>query len=1825
MYISHIPVQKKSLNPGGFVMTGSILRLLKYVPIFLFVTACGGGDTITVSSTNFGDEVALQQNLMFTFSDHVVGEDLVGVWTDQQLIEFSPPVAGRFRFTTTRELVFSPVTGFVPGTDYSATLSDAIVRGAPSGKPLNRSRVIEFHTPRLRADRLDLFWTETVAGSGRPMLRATLVFNYEVDPSELGNRLTISLDGTVASYTMLSSQVDRVVAVAIDGIDPKSSAGKPITASIASGMPCVGCTNPTNAEISVGSTLGSIDRLDILAADARFEGNQAMIHVRTNQRVAGTDVRNVLSIDPNMSVTTEVTSDGFLVKGPFRSGSTYELTVSNQLRGIHGGRLANPFKAFVAFGAMEPSVRFSSGKGFYLSNRGSKTVGVEIINVPSVRARIYKIYENNLLNYIGTSRYSNWYASGSSSGTDFGNFDYSYYNLESVGDLLIDRTIDTKDLAERDGIHMLTLDLKDDAQHKGVYLVNVSSTDNQWVGAWRMVSYSDLGLIVKSTPDEVVVYANSIMDTQPLANVQVTLISTNNQVMKTGTTDRNGVVKLTGLINDAPGFRLGMVSARSESDFNVILMSDTRVETSRFDVGGQYSNEAGYQAFLYPERDIYRPGETINLNSIVRDQTWGTPGRMPVLLTVRLPNGREHSSYQVTLSAQGSGSFAVPLDASAVTGTYMAELYSSNRVLLASKPISVEEFLPDRIKVMLDANSERFTVDQRIEATATATNLFGPPAAFRNYEMTLNLQRIPFSSKQYPDVNFSLKVKDGVTLLSDFRQGKTDGAGKAAEIFGVSNNYRDMGLLRGTLFATVFDESGRPVNQVKNVTIETQQTFFGIRAIDMYADLSRPVKLGFIAVNREGAITPGSMAKIQVVRHEWQNVIQRRYDDRYRYVSEKKEVVVTDRTVELSDGTYSMDFLPQQSGEYEVRILRPGAQNWVSSTFYAYGFGYTRGSSFQVDTDGHILIEADKAVYKPGETARILFKTPFSGRLLVTVERNRVIETHTLQTDNRAAMLDLRISDSHVPNVYITATLIRPLAEASVLTTAHGFQSISVERANSRIPVTIQAPETSRSNRSQDIIVRAAANTAVEMTIAVVDEGILQLKNFATPDPHGYFYAKRALEVASYDVYPYLFPEMLRRSSPGGDGYDLAMRVNPMGSRRARLVSFWSGVVKSNASGEARYTIKIPPYSGSLRVMATAWSGSMFGSADHNIRVSDPIVISSALPRFLSPDDELDMAVILTNTTGSTARTSTAISVSGPVAINGSSTKSADILANAESMVPFSLKASRNIGEARVAVRVTSNGESFVDTVFVPVRAAGGLQVNSDQGRLEPGSTSLKQEAAYISGTGSGKLLLSRSPLVEFTKSLSDLLAYPYGCAEQTISSAFPQLYYEDFSAMFEQPGSRRPSDPAWNVQEAIRKIETMQLYSGALAYWPGGNYESWWATIYGAHFMQEATKAGYEVNQNVLQRMYWYIEAKNRERNTIRYYYRDDSGMLEEKTIAPKEVAYGLYVLAMAGQPDLPGMNYYKDNLSMLAIDSRYLLAAAFLQTGDQQAYRQIIPERFANERSIAVTGGSFHSFIRDQGIVLNTLVESDPTNSQIDPLARQLSEQISRSTYLSTQEMAFALLGLGKVLRSESGNTATATVRQGGTTLGSFDGTSMSIAYSPDKGPLDIQVAGSGRVYYSRQTRGLSPSNKVDERDQVLRVRRTYLSRSGQPITSGNFRQNDLVVVRITVSTLDGSSVENVAISDMLPAGFEIENPRIGDVPELQWVTNASNPDHIDIRDDRINLFATASGTEKHFYYMVRAVSKGRFHQGPVSADAMYNGAYHSYHGSGVIVVGD
>jgi uncharacterized protein YfaS (alpha-2-macroglobulin family) len=356
----------------------------------------------------------------------------------------------------------------------------------------------------------------------------------------------------------------------------------------------------------------------------------------------------------------------------------------------------------------------------------------------------------------------------------------------------------------------------------------------------------------------------------------------------------------------------------------------------------------------------------------------------------------------------------------------------------------------------------------------------------------------------------------------------------------------------------------------------------------------------------------------------------------------------------------------------------------------------------------------------------------------------------------------------------------------------------------------------------------------------------------------------------------------------------------------------------------------------------------------------------------------------------------------------------------------------------------------------------------------------------------------------------------------------------------------------------------------------------------------------------------------KNRE--TISYYYNRD----QNRKIAPKEVAYGLYVLALAGKTNVPAMNYYKSNPTQLALDSRYLLAAAYAQAGDRRSFISMLPAAFSGEESVPQTGGSYYSDIRDEAVALNALLETDPGNAQVPLMVKHVAEKLKSRRWLSTQERAFAFLALGKHARSAAASSATAEIRVNGSVKGKA-GESAWRGDAAQLGGNEIEIIskGSGRLYYFWQAEGVSVSGRYVEEDSYLKVRRRFFDRYGKPLAGNSFRQNDLVVVAITLEHSFNTPIENIVITDLLPAGFEIENPRTRELPGMEWIRDASVPTALDVRDDRIHFFVDATGGRQTYYYAVRAVSPGQYRMGPVSADAMYNGEYHSYHGAGLVRV--
>jgi len=474
---------------------------------------------------------------------------------------------------------------------------------------------------------------------------------------------------------------------------------------------------------------------------------------------------------------------------------------------------------------------------------------------------------------------------------------------------------------------------------------------------------------------------------------------------------------------------------------------------------------------------------------------------------------------------------------------------------------------------------------------------------------------------------------------------------------------------------------------------------------------------------------------------------------------------------------------------------------------------------------------------------------------------------------------------------------------------------------------------------------------------------------------------------------------------------------------------------------------------------------------------------------------------------------------------------------------------------------------------------------------------------------------------VQFAKDLEYLVTYPYGCVEQTVSAAFPQLYYADLAKAL-SGADVDEADNAENVNEAIRKLKLMQLYNGGLTYWSGSGEESWWGTVYATHFLIEAKKLGYDVDESFLNLMLSYLEMKLKEKSTITYYYNSTM----KKEIAPKSVAYSLFVLAVANKPNKTMMNYYKSNKTLLSLDSKYLLAASYALIGDKVSYLDLLPLEFSGEVSVPIYNEDLYSPIRDEAISLYALLEADSENQQIAIIAKHLSEKMSAASYMSTQERVYGFLAMGKIAKLAEASNISATIKADGKEIAKYNNTLLTLKTKDlTSNIFDIITTGVGKLYYFWEAEGISTDGSYNEEDKYLQARRYFYTPEGEAITNNKFEQGDLVLVRVTIKGSSTTVIDNVVVTDILPAGFEIETAQVSTIPGVEIPVESSYPQYLDVRDDRISFFGSVDATEKSYYYLVRAVTKGTFIMGPVSADAMYNGEYHSYNGGGKIVIGD
>ncbi|MCS7085591.1 MAG: alpha-2-macroglobulin family protein, partial [Bacteroidia bacterium] len=627
----------------------------------------------------------------------------------------------------------------------------------------------------------------------------------------------------------------------------------------------------------------------------------------------------------------------------------------------------------------------------------------------------------------------------------------------------------------------------------------------------------------------------------------------------------------------------------------------------------------------------------------------------------------------------------------------------------------------------------------------------------------------------------------------------------------------------------------------------------------------------------------------------------------------------------------------------------------------------------------------------------------------------------------------------------------------------------------------------------------------------------------------------------------------------------------------------------ARADGDGVYVcrMRVPAFSGRLRVMAAAWKDDAFAGAETFVQVADPLVVSNGAPRFLAPEDTVLVPVTVANTTSQTMRETVVLTAQGACRIVSTTQATVELGANREQTIYFRVAAT-GLGEATLK----ASAGKYADEAVLTVRPAAPLSRIVESGRLAAGTTNVDFSHTFLPQTVRTRLVVSPFPVLEFARDFTDLLEYPHGCTEQTVMTAFPQLYLSDLAktltrvkgARLANKGGANPSD---NVKAAIAKLQATLNAEGVPTYWPGGVEVNDWAAVCAAHFLIEAQEAGYAVNAGVLSGLKAYLERLAAVPQKQRNFYR-------------RESIYALFVLALAGEKPISALNFYRERWNELTHESRELLRGAYRLAGQSAPERDRTPIEWNYQGE---DGESFSSPIRDLALTVYVATQIGE-DEEAFRLARRLSELIKQKERLNTQEAGFALLALGK-LSQKTDDDATATIVVEGKKYSSAPGKDLVVTENLAGKTVSIETQGT--LYFYKEIEGV-PTGKAKAQSTNLQVRKSYFSRTGAPLDPTNLKQNDLAIVKLSVSVPSGETIDNVVVTDLLPACFEIENPRLTLSRELDWVSDRSYPDHFDLRDDRIHFYASVSGNEKHFYYAARVTLAGRFEVGPVAAEAMY-----------------
>lgn len=1319
----------------------------------------------------------------------------------------------------------------------------------------------------------------------------------------------------------------------------------------------------------------------------------------------------------------------------------------------------------------------------------------------------------------------------------------------------------------------------------------------------KIVVWTDIGVLAHWQDGQFLVYAHNLWDLAPLAGAKVTLYSAKHQPLGETQTGEDGVARIDGL--DPELGRPRAVIVETDDDYTFLALNERGEDTVGFDYAMPEYTGDGYDAFLYADRNLYRPGEPMHVRWLVRQADGSMLAGAPLKLRVVDPKEKVRE-FTHTLSAWGSGTAEVETARDWLTGAYRLELWVPGAdTALTTQTVNVEDFVPNRISVAVRPASPFWLPGDQHAVTVTGTQLSGGPARERKASAAAILAKAPWKPEGWTEYTFT----NDAPYNGDVRElgeAQTDGLGNATFSF-TWQPAKDMSFpVEATLRGEVFEAGGRSVASRTKAFAFPAPESLGLAVASGASP--NTVDVAVAAVRPDGTPSDAGAATVTLEKKQWSYYL-RRYADRNEPNWSDNFAALQTETVSLRDGKGSVTLkIPDGYGTYRVKVTREGSPQYATQSFWAY-----RGQAYLSDASRPSLITltADATAYNIGDTATVRVDSPFDGVAIVVVQGAAIEKAITVPISGGAGRFELPLEAGYHPNVWVEATVIHPVEPGAPLT--HPYSSFAMLNLPVRDPSkTLQVsfpglPGEIRPLTQLDVAVNVAgpdgAPLASEITLALVDEGIHQILQYQNPDPAAWFQRDRRPEYRRAHYYDQVAYDFTGAKIGGGEllkkrlGEDDAT----VDDNWIKPLALWSGAVETDASGNATIAMTIPEFAGKVRLVAVATTGTKAGSQAANVTIRRPVILQATLPRFAGPGDTFEATVLVQNKRDFPVVAALEATATAPLAMEPFSQRW-ELPANGEALARIPMRAEDMTGSGTVQWRMVSTGpdgatlDEYAEDMPLKIQAPTIYQVRSEMVILESGEQRVFQNSEFREDA----LLTSRitatpNPLVRVRKALDYVVGYPYGCAEQTVSRCMPLFLLGQAAA--------RTGD-GWEatyfqqfLQAGIDRLLAMQTGNGGIGYWPGARESYTYGSIYAAHFLTLAKQdPALSVPDDAYEKLMRFL------RERIPLDPAAGSGALYN-------YSYACYVRALAKDTSVMEDIGSLDTIPTPTAARQWLALAMLAISGAEDQAQQYLLRCPSAPHDAREQGGSLNSAIRNDAITLMTQIALGVDQSLVHPQAEKLLRYLEQRPW-STHEASFLITALAEYLKKYPGD-----VTQARATIAAPDGTTeqsgdfqYNSKHSGPGGVYTVTNSGPAPIYIHFATEGILQNPDVPAASNGIALARGFTGKSGAVAPDAlKHGENYLVTVKITCD----EDFENVVLADLLPGGLEIENPRLDGTAMAAWkLSGGVIPSFLEMRDDRlIAAFDRLARGTHEFHYAVRAVTAGAFRHPGANAECMYD----------------